>query len=678
MPMDVAQKFRALAELSRAVAERSELARLFADLRMIVRSYVWVEYVQLTLYDAEKRKIHLRLIDTDASHQVPIGQTFDLDDSPAKYVVESGAAVYWERRELIPHPRMRGVMEGAGIESVVMLPLVTGRGIIGMLGVGHREVDAFSEEEREFLDLAARHIGVAVENALAQERLAADRDRLKVILAMNNAIASELKMEPLLKKIAQSVRPMIGQDYFGITLWEEATGAMVPTVIDFPEAYCPSCRVTGKRIPREQSIATEAFDRGEMMIYAAADLLERSPEFARIAETEEIRTVAVIPLVTARGKLGTINLGSRRENAFPREVLELLEAKAGQVAIAVENALAYDRIAELNARLEREKTYLVEEIRSEHPFDEIIGGSPAIRRVLQQVELVAPTDSTVLLLGESGTGKELVARAIHNRSKRAARTFVKLNCAAIPTGLIESEIFGHERGAFTGAIQTKIGRFELADGGSLFLDEIGEVSLEFQPKLLRVLQEQEFERLGATRTIRSDARLIAATNRDLKAMVERGAFRLDLYYRLNIVPIELPPLRARREDVALLVRHYVREYSRRMGRVITEIPSAAIEALERYDWPGNVRELQNVIERSVLLSGAGVLRVDIESLQPREVAQPVGGVKSLEAIEREAIERALEKSGGKIGGAKGAAELLGLKRTTLISRMEKLGIRRAG
>jgi formate hydrogenlyase transcriptional activator len=344
---------------------------------------------------------------------------------------------------------------------------------------------------------------------------------------------------------------------------------------------------------------------------------------------------------------------------------------AGQVAIALDNALSYQRIEELNERLEEEKIYLEDEIRTDNRFEEIVGNSRALKAILKQVETVAPTDSTVLIYGETGTGKELLARAIHDLSARKQGTFVKLNCAAIPTGLLESEMFGHERGAFTGAIAQRIGRFELAHRGTMFLDEVGEIPLELQTKLLRVLQEREFERLGSSRTIRTDARLVAATNRDLAEMVEQREFRADLYYRLNVFPITVPPLRDRREDIPLLVRYFVQQYARRMNRKITTIPTESMNALARYHWPGNIRELQNFIERAVILSTGTTLQIPVRELKRGGVS---GNVVTLETAERDAIVRALRDAGGKVAGPEGAAAKLGMKRTTLQAKMRKLGI----
>ncbi len=400
---------------------------------------------------------------------------------------------------------------------------------------------------------------------------------------------------------------------------------------------------------------------------------------------EGLHSSCLIPLMNRGRAVGVLWISRKTEYSFTPEDVEFLSQVSGQIAIAVENALAYQEISELKDKLAQEKVYLEDEIRSEMNFDEIVGKSAALRRVLKEVETVASTESTVLIYGETGTGKELIARALHNLSPRRSAAFVRLNCAAIPTGLLESELFGHEKGAFTGAIAQRIGRFELANHGTIFLDEIGEVPLELQPKLLRVLQEREFERLGSARTLRTDARLIAATNRDLAAMVEEGKFRSDLYYRLNVFPIRVPPLRDRPEDIPLLVGHFTQLFARRMNKTVESIPSETINALSKYDWPGNIRELQNVIERAVILTPGTTLQVPLSELKPsagpridgeRDVA-PGNIHRVLEETERKQIIGALEASHWVIAGPNGAAARLGMKRSTLQLRMQKLGIERS-
>ncbi len=388
---------------------------------------------------------------------------------------------------------------------------------------------------------------------------------------------------------------------------------------------------------------------------------------------EGVRSVVSMPLITHDRALGTLSLASLRDGAFEQGDVDLLVQVAGQVAIAVENALAFQEIGELKNKLAQEKLYLEDEIRSEMNFEEIVGESPLLRAVLKQVETVAPTDSAVLIQGETGTGKELIARAIHNLSPRRDHTFVKVNCAAIPAGLLESELFGHERGAFTGAIAQRTGRFELAHRGTIFLDEVGDIPLELQPKLLRVLQEQEFERLGSARSIRVDVRLVAATNRNLEEMVAARTFRSDLYYRLRVFPLTMPALRERQDDIPTLVRYFVQKYARRMNRAIETIPSETLDLLVRYSWPGNIRELENLIERAVIVSPGPVLRVPLGDL--KLPSEPVPGeILTLDAAEREHILKALEASNWVLAGPKGAAVRLGVKRTTLQSRMQKLGV----
>jgi formate hydrogenlyase transcriptional activator len=415
------------------------------------------------------------------------------------------------------------------------------------------------------------------------------------------------------------------------------------------------------------------------LIVSSADELRRWPRLLERTQPFGVESICWLPLTTARRRLGTLVFSCRQAAAYDAVDLEFLQQAANQVAVAVENALVFQELEALNKKLHQEKVHLEEEARTEH-FGEIVAVSAALREVLKKVETVAPTDATVLIGGETGTGKELIARALHDLSPRRARTFVKLNCAAIPTGLLESELFGHEKGAFTGAIAQKVGRFELAHHGTLFLDEVGDIPPELQPKLLRVLQEQEFERLGSTKTIKVDVRLVAATNHDLAKMVAEGRFRSDLYYRLNVFPVTLPPLRERPDAIPSLVRHFTQQFARRMGRRIEEIPAAVMDALVRYPWPGNVRELQNVIERAVILSPGPTLQVPLTDLQapaaPDTVLSPTAAVLTLADAEREHILGVLRDTGWVLGGPNGAAVRLGMRRSTLQWKMKRLGISR--
>jgi formate hydrogenlyase transcriptional activator len=401
----------------------------------------------------------------------------------------------------------------------------------------------------------------------------------------------------------------------------------------------------------------------------------RFPRLMAMLRENGIQSFCTVPLTTAQRRLGAMGFGSLQRRTYHETEIHFMRQVAKQVAVAVDNALAYEHIAQLRDKLTKEKLYLEEEIQTEYNFEEIVGDSQALKRVLKEVQTVAATDSTVLIFGETGSGKELVARALHNRSERRERTFVKLNCAAIPSGLLESELFGHEKGAFTGAIATKIGRFELADRGTLFLDEVGEIPPDLQVKLLRVLQEQEFERLGSTRTIRVDVRIVAATNRDLGRMVDEHTFRSDLYYRLKVFPVTVPPLRERPEDIPMLVRHFAQKFAQRMKKRIETIPSESMKALQQYAWPGNVRELENFVERAVILSSSSDLFVPISELK-RSAPPGNGSAVTLEDAEREHILKVLREARWTIGGQGGAAARLGMKRTTLQSKMQKLGISR--
>ncbi len=444
------------------------------------------------------------------------------------------------------------------------------------------------------------------------------------------------------------------------------------------EAIAPAGLPPGLTLPMEDDPAGWVLQNQRPLIISDGAEETRWPRFLELVRPTGGRSCCQLPLTTARRRLGTLVFGSKEPSAYDTADLGFLQLVANHVAVAVDNALAFQEIAALKDQLFQEKAYLEEEARTEHNFGQIVGRSLGLRRVLKQVETVAPTNSTVLIGGETGTGKELIARALHDLSPRSERTLVKLNCAAIPTGLLESELFGHEKGAFTGAIAQKVGRFELAHKGTLFLDEIGEISLELQPKLLRVLQEQEFERLGSSKTNRVDVRLVAATNRDLAAMVAEGRFRSDLYYRLNVFPLVLPPLRERTEDIPPLVRYFTQRFARGMGRRIETIPSHLMEALIRYPWPGNIRELQNVIERAVILSPGSSLQVALSDLQVlgKPAAAPAGEPVTLADVERDHILDVLRETGWVVGGPKGAATRLGMKRSMLYWKMKKLGISR--
>jgi formate hydrogenlyase transcriptional activator len=498
-----------------------------------------------------------------------------------------------------------------------------------------------------------------------------ERQRLEAMLEFGGLMMSTLDEEELLPAISDFVRKVVPHEYASIALYYQSGRCLRVHTLDSPLA--PELSGGDAAVAAIEAPFGATFLHGEVRLHNRGSLLSSDSPFLGQLLRAGIQSLCFLPLITRKGTLGTLNLGRKEDNAFSPHDITFLRQVAAQVALALDNASAYREIRELTEKLNKEKLYLQDEVWSAHDFEEIVGESPALQRVLSQVHTVAPSDATVLILGETGTGKELIARAIHRLSSRKEANFIKLNCAAIPTGLLESELFGHEKGAFTGAINQKIGRLELADKGTLFLDEVGEIPLELQPKLLRVLQDQEFERLGGNRTIKVDIRLIAATNRDLAKSVNTHEFRSDLFYRLHVFPLRLPPLRERGRDIPLLVRYFVQKFAKRMKKQIEAIPAEAMRALQSWMWPGNVRELENFIERSVILTQGTALSVPLAELRTE---QDVHHDSSLESLEREHILRVLRETGGVIAGMHGAAARLGMKRTTLQSRMQKLGITR--
>ena len=497
-------------------------------------------------------------------------------------------------------------------------------------------------------------------------------ERCLSLLEVAQAISTHRDLDELFRDLAHRLPRVVQVNFVDLSLHDPIKKLMRLHTI---QANVPADLVGGHEVVIEDCPAGLVWQEQQpLLVPKLAEERRWSRVIGQMRE-DGTESFCFVPLTTARGRLGAMGFLSQQKEAYSDSDVEFLQQVAQQVAVAVENALAFQQIAELKDKLAKEKLYLEEELLFEHGFDDIIGDSIALKNVLKQVEVVAPTDSTVLIQGETGTGKELIARAIHRLSGRGERTFVKLNCAAIPTGLLESELFGHERGAFTGAISQKAGRFELADKGTIFLDEVGEIPLELQSKLLRVLQEQEFERLGSTKTIRVNVRMIAATNRDLKGMVETNHFRSDLYYRLNVFPVTAPPLRDRREDIPILVRYFTQHYAVRMKKNIQTVPTKTLDVLSRYAWPGNIRELENLVERSVILTQGTDLQVPMNELQAHDRPAPTA-LSTLEEAEREQIRRALHEARWVIGGPSGAAARLGIKRTTLQSKMQKFGISR--
>jgi len=524
------------------------------------------------------------------------------------------------------------------------------------------------------------------------EELQRQNDRLQLLLNLTSRITSSLNLREVLRAIAANIREVIRADLVTVSLPDRASGQIRVFAVDFPH---------GKGLIKEDllvapSAATKkAMDTLKPVVLDSRDYDNCVSGATEIAAAEGLKTKCIIPLVNRDRVLGILCPSRTTETPFVPEDVDFLSRASGQIAIAIENALAYQEISELKDKLAQEKLYLEEEIRSDSGFERIIGKSAPLKHVLELVDTVASSDSTVLLLGETGTGKELIARAIHDRGRRKDRTFVKLNCAAIPTGLLESELFGHEKGAFTGAITQKIGRLDLADQGTLFLDEVGDIPIEIQPKLLRALQEREFERLGSTQTRKVNVRLVAATNRNLEKMVANREFRSDLFYRLNVFPIRIPSLRERKEDIPLLVSYFVQKFAKQMQKQIESVPSAVMKGLTAWEWPGNIRELENFIERAVILTRGRALEVPLTELQKTETEMALdtvvnkkraarrafssgpdinGGAEEYERKQREEIIQALSACKGRVGGTDGAAIQLGISRTTLIYRMRRLGI----
>ncbi|HJQ71759.1 MAG TPA: sigma 54-interacting transcriptional regulator [Blastocatellia bacterium] len=689
-----ALKYRGLLDVSESIVSYRDLSELFHELAAKLRQVVDFDFVGVVLYDQANNVMRFRLIETRLELKIDPPDMVPFEETPAAVVFKTGRPLLIDPEDTEYYfPRVSEAMRLHGIRTYYTLPLVSSGQNLGIITFGCVRPSAYSDDDLTFIEQVTKQVAVAVDNALnfekaraAEQQLTRERDRLQLLLEVNNAVASHLDLHDLLRAISGCLRKVIHHNAAALTLYEPETRLLRVHALDFSTRR--GSVEEGVLIPFEGSPGGHALTTGRTLLVNRIDPEMLPRDMRQHAISDGLRSGLCAPLISHGRMLGTLDVVSLVEDAFTEEDAELLTQIANQFSIAVENALAFREIEALKNKLAEEKLYLEEEIKSAQSFEKIIGQSPALTRILKQVETVAPTGSTVLIQGETGTGKELIARAIHNLSDRRERTMVKLNCSAIPTGLLESELFGHERGAFTGAIAQRAGRFELAHKGTLFLDEVGDIPLELQPKLLRVLQEQEFERLGSTRTIRVDVRLVAATNCDLAQMAAEKKYRSDLYYRLNVFPVHIPPLRERPEDIPLLVRFFAQQFARRMKKRIESIPAEAVHALLNYSWPGNVRELENFIERAVILSKGPELEIPLAEIKPSasvpppqpSAAQhaPAEHVHSskLEDAEREHILRILTETNWVVGGPTGAAARLGMKRTTLQSRMRKLNITR--
>ena len=676
-------QYDTLLDVTESIASHRDLTELFHDLAQPLCNVIHFDYLSVRLHDPERNVMRIHIVEKSAPGELvaelPVG--------------ESLAGSVWQTQQTllvddIEHevrfPRAMQRLRTNHIRSCCCLPLSTAHRRLGAMTLGSVREKAYQPTDFRFLEQVAGQVALAVDNALnferaqsVQKQFKEERDRLSLVLEVNNAAVSTLNLRELLSTVSASLRRLMPHEYASISLYDSETERLQIHALDFPVSK--GLIGEGLWVPIQGAAHGRALSSRQPVFMTRGDVERLDSDIARRFVAEGLRSTCILPLISHGRPLGTLAVASLREETFPQKDADLLQHVANQIAIAVENALAFGQVVDRANKLAEEKLYLQDEIRTEHNFEEIMGESGALKRILRQVQTVAPTDSTILIQGETGTGKELIARAIHNLSGRRERTLVKVNCAAIPTGLLESELFGHEKGAFTGAIAQRIGRFELANGGTLFLDEVGDIPLELQPKLLRVLQEQEFERLGSPRTIRVDVRLVAATNADLAQKVAEKQFRDDLYYRLNVFPLTLPPLRERREDIVLLVRYFAQKYARRMKKAIDTIPAKAMAALTDYPWPGNVRELENFIERAVILSRGAELEIPLSEFSQKTkfaTAKSAGALSTLEQAEREHILRALSETKWVIGGAAGAAVRLGMKRTTLQSLMRKLGIAR--
>jgi formate hydrogenlyase transcriptional activator len=679
------ERYRTLLNAPSAVADQPTIQAVLHSLRDVLSSTCDIHGAHLYILDGGGESLHVLGFDREAdAPPIKTGTKISCIGAAAQ-VIEEQKPVFLPdvSQEMLKHPALAPFAPESVGRSTYVFPVSTSHRRYGILVVTKDRGQEFAPEDVELLRSLASHVAVALECALArdnaefyQRQVVKERDRLKLLLEINNHIVSKLDINELFRSASASLRAYFRNDFTGFWLTDKQSNQLECVVLDFPSGKGSLTAV----LKSELSDSDQEKLRAHAHVPELLSIEEIETLPARIVEklkAESITSMAIAPMLTASGPRGVITMGSRQADNFGQEDLDLLSQISNQIALAVDNAIAYGRVREARDRLEEERLYLESEIRSEYNFEDIVGKSAALRKVLDQVAIVAPTQSTVLLHGETGTGKELFARAIHNLSPRRERTFVRLNCAAIPSGLVESELFGHEKGAFTGALMQKKGRFELADYGTLFLDEIGDISLELQPKLLRALQEHEFERLGSTKTIRVDVRLIAATHRDLHAMIRNNQFREDLFYRLNVCPIEIPPLRERREDIPLLVHYFVLRHSRQMQKRVKSVPKQAMEALVNAEWPGNIRQLENFIERCVIFTQGDELNVLRAELKKPSVRSVASAAPSFEQAERQAIIDALIAASGRIAGKGGAAERLGLKRTTLQNKMNKLNISRA-
>jgi formate hydrogenlyase transcriptional activator len=689
-PQSDSHRYEAVLRISEAIAACREPEELATTLASEIGKFLQFDHLYFVVLKENSKEIEYLVW---GKGPLPFPD-LPLEDLPWWEAVRSRDPQHtadWDTEER--YPRFKEWARKMDLGSGLRVPLTTPHRQLGVFGINRDTVNPFTEEEISFLGLIGRVVAFALDDGLNLRRAQHQNDQLQLLLDLTNRITSNLEFRDLLRAIAANIREVIRADAVDVALPDGVSDKFRVFAMDFPH---------GKGVVKEELLVTpsaavkKALDTLKPVVVDMRERNELTSEASDILAAEGIKTFCNIPLANRGRALGILSILRTTETPFSPGDVDFLSRASGQIAIAIENALAYQEISQLKDKLAQEKLYLEEEIRSEMNFENIIGNSAALKHVLELVETVATSDSTVLLLGETGTGKELIARAIHDRSRRKERTFVKLNCAAIPTGLLESELFGHEKGAFTGAIIQKVGRMELADQGTLFLDEVGDIPIEIQPKLLRALQEREFERLGSIHTRRVNIRLVAATNRDLEEMIAAREFRSDLYYRLHVFPIRIPPLRERKEDIPQLVSYFVQKFAKQMQKKIEAISPAVMKGLMAWEWPGNIRELENFIERAVIVTRGRSLEAPLGELRKKNtVAFPHAEQHNVEQVagertdsqgdqtsvadeyerrQRDEIIRALTACKGRVGGADGAAASLGMNRTTFLSRMKKFGI----
>jgi formate hydrogenlyase transcriptional activator len=695
-----AERYRTLLEINNAIITNLNQKALLHAISKALRRVIPFDRAAFTLYVPKIEKFRFLAIEgIVASSHFRAGLEFGRDESISAWVFDhQRPALCHDIQKEQRYPNDRHLV-AEGLNSYCVVPLIIGGKSIGTLNLASEKTNQYSEADAEFLCELGSQVALAVSNMTSFEEIAAlnnqveyTAQRYRTLLEINNAIITNLTPEDLLRSLSEILRHVVPFSGAALTLYNPKSKTFRYYAME--RAFQSDHFQVGIEFDRRQTISAWVFDNQKAVIRRDIAKEQKYPNDSRLVAAG-IFSDCIVPLVVGGKSIGTLNVGSVERNQYSEADLETLQETANQVALAVANMLSYEEIVELKARLENENVYLQEEIRTEHNFEEIIGNSPALVAVLRKVEQVAPTDSTVLINGETGTGKELIARAIHDRSARKNHPLLKVNCSAISAGLVESELFGHVKGAFTGAFDRHIGRFELVDGGTIFLDEIGELPLETQVKLLRVLQEREFEPVGSNRPVRVDVRVIAATNRNLQESIRMGGFRSDLFYRLNVFPIDVPPLRERRSDIPQLAMFFLARFSKKFGKNIEGMPRATVDRLTNYAWPGNIRELQNVIERAVILSQSSVLELEpdlipaltpadsspmsdptSELVKPDASALPVSS--TLEEVERGHIVAVLNQTRGVVEGPRGAAKILGLHPNTLRHRMQKLGLKRAG